>query len=462
MQTYHKAFARLLSRLLEKAADPILKNWLNSRSDLLKEVILKTIKPWTRHGQGLQRIPGAVQKIKSLDPSPGRKTIVFCVPRIYIQHINHSTGLRTLGHKTILITNWPLTTYGPPLQQAERAFDYVFCSGYDNFVLFELLTQIQADLLYTVDYMKNNWFCLLAKILFAGPTILEIYDLADNVGYPKEFSEKIVANSFGTKLDLIENEARELLYSRVDGLVFKEGKLAEKRLFSKFKIKCPSLRFYPYFSSQTWQGKDRPKLSDQDGQLHIVHTGFIPPPDPKAGRHLHHCLLDLADKFSQAQVHFHIYNPLDLDLGPLPEFEHLTARFPFFHYHRPLFIWDLPQELSQYDLGWMVYDFSDRPPGCNERYQVAFCSRILTYIAAGLPVLVSREFGNMADFVEKNNIGQTITFSQVPDLDKLLSALDMPRLSARTRIFREELALENKIAQLDDLITQATHTENQL
>ena len=420
-----------------------------THGNILKSIIFKTIKPQVNHDEGLEKLPTHIENINALSPGKGKLKIVFCVPRLYIQHVNHSRGLRQRGHKTVLVCSWPLTTYGPPLRDILKEFDYVYCTGYDNFVLFDAISQIRGDLLYTVDYMNNNWFCQILQMLWKGKTVLEVYDLADNVGYPKEFTEKVVEKSTGKGLARIEKAARMYLYSHVDGLVFKDGEKAFERLKRNYPVSCPALKFHPYFSRSTWEGRERPKLSAHDGRLHVVHSGFIPPRQLFAGTHLHHCIYDAAQIVADQGIHFHIYNPLDLDGTLLTDFAALADKSPFIHYHRPVYINDLPSTLSQYDIGWMVYDYSDRPAGGTERYEVSFSSRMLTYIAAGLPFFVAKEFRSMAAFAQEKGVGHLLDYRDIDCLGKIVKRFDMDAGRMNVNRVREELAMDQRVKHLE-------------
>ncbi len=452
---FDRDFRRLQERVMRPGIDAEALRLLEANADGLRDVLFKTIKPQFYLEKEKPDAEAHADRINGIDTPAGAMKIIFCVPRLYIQHINHSRGLRSRGHKTVLLCAWPLTTYGPPLEDIVEEFDYVCCTRYDYFILFDIIRRIQADVLYTVDYMNNNWFCALLHMLFGGGTVLEIYDLADNVGYPKEFSEKIVENSLGKSLYRLENQSRQYLYRRVNGLVYKDGEKAFERLRSRFELNGNTLKFHPYFCRKAWEGRQQRKLSDQDGRLHIVHSGFIPPHNPDAGRHLHHCLLDVARMLSDRKIHFHLYNPLDLDGTLLTDFSSLSAENEFVHYHRPVPMNDLPSTLSQYDFGWMVYDFSNRPAEGMERYEVAFSSRMLSYIAAGLPFFISKEYASMTASSSEWGVGVPMGYSDIPRIMEMVAGAKTDILRKNAGRARESLSMENHMDRLAPFLFRA-------
>jgi len=449
-KVFETAYDQLFTKLWTSNPSEEGARFLEQYKDVLKKIIFKTIKPRVNHKEGLKELPKYIEDINAVKAPRGKLKIIFCVPRLYIQHVNHSRGLRECGHKTVLMCSWPLTTYGPPLEEIINEFDYVYCSYYDNFLLFEATGLLQGDLIYTIDYMNNNWFCLILQMLWRGKIVLEIYDLADNAGHPKEFTEKITEKRMGTELADLEDAARHYLYRHADGLIYREEPSAFEKLRQRYAIRCPAVQFHPYFPESTCL-QEQTRLSERDGFMHIVHSGFIPPQNSTGGRHIHHSLFKVAKVLADQEIHFHLYNPLDLNGNLLPEFGDLAAHNAFVHYHRPVYIRDLPQILSQYDLGWMVYDFSDRISEQAERYAVAFSSRILTYLAAGLPFLISKEFASMSDFATQKGVGVSLNFRDIYCMIELVRDMDLKALRERVFVVRQELSMGKKACILENL-----------
>jgi hypothetical protein len=97
----------------------------------------------------------------------------------------------------------------------------------------------------------------------------------------------------------------------------------------------------------------------------------------------------------------------------------------------------------------MVYDYSDRPVEGMERYEVSFSSRMLTYIAAGLPFFVAKEFRSMAAFAQEKGIGHVLDYHDIDCLGKIVKGFDIDARCTNVNRVREELAMEHKVKHLE-------------
>ena len=91
------------------------------------------------------------------------------------------------------------------------------------------------------------------------------------------------------------------------------------------------------------------------------------------------------------------------------DFEALDAENPLFNYHHAVPIHKLPDLLKKYDYGWYCLDY--RNITHDPRYfETGLGSRLFTYMAAELPVIISAEHRHMAELIGEHQIGFSLQY----------------------------------------------------
>ncbi len=160
----------------------------------------------------------------------------------------------------------------------------------------------------------------------------------------------------------------------------------------------PSLVLCNYVSEADLPKKFLPKLSEQDGNIHIVYEGGI---GGNGHRDFSSQFVDLANR----GLHIHIY-PTSYD----EEIARHFSTFKTIHYYEPLSPKQIIEEMSQYDFGIIPFNLRKG----NKRFlDSTIANKLFEYMAARLPVIAA-SLHSYVEYFESNPVG--ITFSSVDDI----------------------------------------------
>ncbi|MFZ5774283.1 MAG: hypothetical protein ACOY3Z_02200 [Thermodesulfobacteriota bacterium] len=84
----------------------------------------------------------------------------------------------------------------------------------------------------------------------------------------------------------------------------------------------------------------------------------------------------------------------------------------------------LPDIAGQYGWGYLLNNYGGNYDVIRGHVEAALPARIFTFLALGIPALVSAELTYTAQFVTEHNIGCAVPFSEIDRLDDILSGID--------------------------------------
>jgi len=157
----------------------------------------------------------------------------------------------------------------------------------------------------------------------------------------------------------------------------------------------PDLVFRNYVSEDMMPQHLTDKLSDKDGEIHIVYAGTI---TSQIEGH-HYDLREIFKEIAEQGFHIHIYATREDEAYSL-----LAEKENLIHYHghfprRTL----MHDELKKYDFGWAGFNDAMN----KEHLDVCLPNKAIEYIACGLPVL-TLPHKTLSMFVEKHKVGLVI------------------------------------------------------
>ena len=254
------------------------------------------------------------------------------------------------------------------------------------------------------------------------------------------------------KLDTKTKEDEKYCFEHADGIV-RKGPPFEIDYYRQhgYKIDCPEIQWLDYCDESLFADTNTTKLSDEDGELHLVYTGTISPNK----KNLYKYFIPLGGELAKQNIHLHIY-PASLEFEYLisKEYMELDRKEKYFHFHKPIPYEKLGVEIAKYD--WGVVDASIVLPVnfegvrlTKERKRTAIGNKAFGYMEAGIPVIVSRMYTAYKDIIEKNQIGFSMDKDELNKLGKILKEHDYQKLKENVRNVRKILSLSKQIKYLD-------------
>jgi hypothetical protein len=112
-----------------------------------------------------------------------------------------------------------------------------------------------------------------------------------------------------------------------------------------------------------------------------------------------------------------------------------ARELPHFRFHKGVPFHQLPQVLSTAHYG-LLFDNLARTEHDPEIFRYNMSSKIFSYLEAGLPILVYRQFEYMTRFILEHGIGAVYPIERLEELPGILAGLDHAALKENVRRFR--------------------------
>lgn len=198
----------------------------------------------------------------------------------------------------------------------------------------------------------------------------------------------------------------------------------------------------------------RPPLRREPGPWRIVHVGQIKSQHAPVRAFGDLQLASLFQRWTRQGLYVSAYPGVAPAADALVDYEALARRDRAFALHRHRSIGELVGALhGAHDYGLLLYPFPRELAVGRAHLRTALASKLFTYVAAGLPVLVSPELAYMAELVERHGIGLVVEERDHDRLRERLDVVDYPALQRAVRAAQSEFHIERFVPALVELLT---------
>lgn len=242
--------------------------------------------------------------------------------------------------------------------------------------------------------------------------------------------------------------AEELLWRFSQGVVFKEDISLARKNIENFQPK----KYLKYLDYCDGRIQIQTKKSTQFDQLKFVYAGGLAlENDPNFS--IHASILEIA-KYLNAQGHclelYDAYYSESKHKNPYQRYSHEK-----YAYHPPVSVFELPHVLSRYDIGLSLFSFESTGVEKNAYYVKGGFSKIMAYIEAEIPVVISKETEYMADLIRDYDIGTAISFSELDTLMERLTPDHYARWKQNIIKAKKELSYDAHINELLEFMKES-------
>ena len=379
--------------------------------------------------------------VSKINTTSNKKKVIFVVGLTF-NSVGMSIYLRKTGEfETILLVENPWL-----VDFFKQYFDevYVYNSYYE--VAYILLAS-KPYIVHVHGASCYYFFGVVAQCLNNAGIIVGFVDppsfepSADN---PNELRKKPKE----TQLDCY---SEEFVFKKADGIVLTMNTLvAGEQLCLRYNTKVPLLEFPTYVCDEFF--KEEEKYSRRDGKTYLVYGGIVTPSDKPKEIFGSTQLIDLAKSLINQGLHFHMY--LSPHFSPIQinklysDYVQLTANIPNFSFKYGIPLDKATKEFSKYDFAVLMIHLTDQTKLNVFHYDTCIPTKFFTYLSAGLPVIVNKEFGYIASLVKKHEIGIVISGNEIDSLSEIIKRYDYEKLKANVKRAREELSMKRHISRL--------------
>lgn len=381
--------------------------------------------------------------------SNSSKTIVFVSLTPYFVQLKLANIFKLHGYQVGLLSINPIH---PKVSGVfEDEFDFVINSGGSYSLFCMLLDKIDPQYFFIQCWM---WQYFIARMVIESnnnsKTICEFYDItsvyASTDELKKVFSEQEVEFDIYSENYILRNA--DIVLTRFPDFVnqyWAKAHLVNRDIIS----------FQAYTVSK--YSETRPSYNIKTPKRLVYAGGLVPPSLPR-------------ELFPEATM-FRVFERL-LDQGFEIDVLHdphrdlyatddwgdyiaLSEKYPGFNLLEGVNPDVLPKILQSYDFGILIADFADVSPviSWHQRSGV-FATKLNFYVEAGLPIIVNSEYTAMAKFAELNEIGISISASEIDSLDEIIESIDYSKFKESIQHYRVKNSMAVKVLPLIDLMEE--------
>tara|TARA_B100001057_G_scaffold497108_1_gene600340 strand:+ start:396 stop:1745 length:1350 start_codon:yes stop_codon:yes gene_type:complete len=411
-------FLKLLKKEIEKS--DIIDNF-NSASDKIIKNFVKAV---------------------NLD-SKIHKTIVFISGKCYPNISRQASYMKKNRFKTYLITMENLSKKN--LEMIENSFDEILqnCSFFPT--LGKIINSISPCFFHVQCWM---WDFSLGKFVIKqrskSKVICDFYDVTGM--YANYDDLKIVFDEHSIKQDL---SCEKFIFENSDGIIHRYKESVFIEYAKRYKNNGKFLEFQQYADTKLSQSN---KLTVKNEKLKFVFCGTLIPPNDINHPHELFSPAGLSYSFNkilEGNHELNVFQPLNsnkefnkwlFDLKKNKFSETLKI-------HNFLPLSELIEKISEYDFGINIQQVDMKKTRVSKyTFDGAMGTKNYTYLEAGLPIIVNKEFKYHDEIVTKNNIGLSIQSEDLSNFNHLIKNINLNVLKENVKKFnlKNSLLIQGK------------------
>lgn len=404
---------------------------------------------WQIGPQDIARLDALAAEIRARGEASGGGQTIVCAA---VHHGNFPTlqylahGLRARGQRTLGV--YLMST--PPAD----TFDWSYACDGSLARFCYLLRQLARGSVYLQAHAR---WCFLGQLVQAVAPALavyqEVYDWMELFVEREHEPAFLEAGWFSESELALIRQAETHVRTGLDGFVYKGCRTTMAGLLGEATV--PSVQIVPC-PPRSWQ---RPPAPPPAGPWKLVHAGQIK--SQAASRaifgDLHYLPVIHTLTTQGCEVTAYASAAPDRDTFQRLYGDYLdeAARNPRFALEPHLPVRDLIRALNgRFHFGLLIYQLDDDLKVGRPHLRAALASKLFSYLAAGLPVLVSRELEYMAELVERHGCGIVVDRNDFGRIGELLAAVDYGELQAAVLRAQELFHIERYVPPILDLLTR--------
>lgn len=376
---------------------------------------------------------------------PGR-TALFTGVTEYFHQMRISSVLRRMGMTTICLT---LTSN---LQRHKEEHFDLLVDGLGNLdVFYALLNSFPYRLVHFQAWMEQHHFAAAAAALCRNPCVIEFNDIPHLFLAPGDYDLVFGAGHFAR-----EDQAIRHILRHADAVLTNNEPGACADLFAALEpdARPPLAAFHCYPLQRYFR-----EAAEYDPYSLVSPTTVIPSNFPGLAFGDAH-VMELARRYVIPQgLSLHVYcNPMNQsrDSPQIWDYRVYADSEPLFHLHEGLPPGKLAEAISGCGFGSMCY-LMDGVRVQGAHLDAIVPSKAFTLAEAGLPILISEQFGHLGRWLESCGAGVVVRRQDLEQgLRRLIDRLDIPALRRGMRAFRQDNCMENRIHDLLEVYSRAT------
>ncbi len=238
-------------------------------------------------------------------------------------------------------------------------------------------------------------------------------------------------------------------FKNCDAIMYKEGRGVLDLLPENYSVKTKPELYIPIYSFGEWFVKPKRKLSDKDGEIHIVNPSAFYSGDSL----IYDSMIPYMTQILKQRIHLHFYVSGNIEkikeIGNKELASNDKKLMKYFHIHKFVPPEKLSEEISKYDFGLYITHYTDLV----KKDMVKFTSgnKISSYMEAGIPFIVKEENKLNSNLAKKHGIG--VVVKDINNMKKILEEFNLDRAQKNVLKFREKYTFENHADEIIDFFS---------